>query len=249
MQIWISGIAGHMGQAVLAQCREQGIAVVGGVDVAAPAAVDVPVYTSFDEAPVCGDVIIDFSKPEGLDALLRYAVKNHIPAVIATTGYDDAQLAAIDEAAKQVAIFRSANMSVGVALIRQLARKAAEVLGDSFDVEIVETHHNRKVDAPSGTALMLYDAIKGAYDEEPKLVGGRYGRNTKRQKGEIGIHALRGGTVTGEHEVCFFGPMERIKITHSAENRAVFAAGAVKAAAFLADKAAGLYSMDDVVNG
>ena len=247
MKIWISGISGHMGQAVLAQARELGIEVVGGIDVAPCADASVPVYSSFDEAPAMGDVIIDFSKPSSLDALLRYAVKNSIPAVVATTGYDEAQLKAIDEAAKQVAIFRSANMSVGVALLRQLARKAAEVLGDSFDIEIVETHHNRKVDAPSGTALMLYDAVKAGLSEEPTLVGGRYGRNTKRQKGEIGIHALRGGTVTGEHEVCFFGPMERIRISHSAENRAVFAAGAIKAAEFLCGKEPGMYTMDDVV--
>lgn len=247
MKIWIAGIAGHMGQAVLAQAREMGIEVVGGIDVAPIADKSIPVYASFDDAPVMGDVIVDFSRPASLDALLRYAAANQMPAVIATTGFDEAQLAAIDEAARQTAIFRSANMSIGVALIRQLARKAAEVLGDTFDVEIVEAHHNRKMDAPSGTALMLYDAVKAAYDEEPKLVGGRYGRDCKRQKGEIGIHALRGGTVTGEHEVCFFGPMERIKITHSAENRAVFAAGALKAAAFLLDKAPGMYTMDDVV--
>lgn len=247
MKIWIAGIAGHMGQAVLAQAREMGIEVVGGIDVMPIADKSIPVYASFDEAPVMGDVIVDFSKPGTLDALLRYATANKMPAVIATTGFDDAQLAAIDEAAKQTAIFRSANMSVGVALIRQLARKAAEVLGDTFDVEIVEAHHNRKVDAPSGTALMLYDAVKAAYDEEPKLVGGRFGRDCKRQKGEIGMHAIRGGTITGEHEVCFFGPMERIKITHSAENRAVFASGALKAAAFLCDKEPGMYTMDDVV--
>lgn len=247
MKIWIAGIAGHMGRAVLAQAREMGVDVVGGIDVMPSPDPSVPVYASFDDAPVMGDVIVDFSRPASLDALLRYAVKNGIPAVIATTGFDDAQLAAIDEAARKVALFRSANMSVGVALIRQLARKAAEVLGDTFDVEIVEAHHNRKLDAPSGTALMLYDAVKSAYDEEPKLVGGRYGRDCKRQKGEIGIHAIRGGTVTGEHEVCFFGPMERIKITHSAENRAVFAAGALKAASFLCTKAPGMYTMDDVV--
>lgn len=247
MKIWIVGIAGHMGQAVLARCREMGVEVVGGIDVMPIADTSVPVYASFDEAPVAGDAIIDFSRPASLEGTLRYAVQNGLPAVIATTGFDDAQLAAIDEAAAKVAIFRSANMSIGVALLRQLAHKAAQVLGDTFDVEIVEAHHNRKADAPSGTALMLYDAVKTAYEEEPRLVNGRSGRDCKRQKGEIGMHALRGGTVTGEHEVCFFGPMERIKISHSAENRAVFAAGAVKAAAFLLGKAPGMYNMDDMV--
>lgn len=247
MKIWISGIAGHMGQAVLAECRAQGIEIAGGVDVSPVEGNDIPMYASFDEAPVMGDAIIDFSRPASLDALLRYAVSNRIPAVIATTGFDDAQLAAIDEAAKHIAIFRSANMSIGVALLRQLAFKAAQVLGDSFDVEIVEAHHNRKVDAPSGTAMMLYDAVKEAYDQPPRLVGGRFGRDCKREKGEIGVHALRGGTVTGEHEVCFFGPMERVKISHSAENRAVFAVGAVRAAAFLVGKEPGLYDMDDML--
>ncbi len=248
MKLWISGIAGHMGQAVLKLARESQMEVVGGVDVAPTPGVSVPVYSSFDEAPAMGDAIVDFSRPQCLDSLLRYAVQNNIPAVIATTGFDEAQLAAIEQAAQHVPIFRSANMSIGVALLRQLSRKAAEVLGDSFDVEIVEAHHNRKVDAPSGTALMLYDAINAAYNTPHPMVGGRSGRDCKRTKGEIGIHALRGGTVTGEHEVCFFGPMERIRLCHSAESRDVFAAGALKAAAFLQNKPPKLYNMDDIVS-
>lgn len=247
MKIWISGIGGHMGRAVLAQCQESGIEVVGGIDAQPAQDCGVPVYTSFDDAPAMGDAIIDFSKPGALASLLRYAVANGIPAVIATTGYDEEQLQAIEAASRQVAIFRSANMSIGVALLRQLARKAAQVLGEDFDVEIVEAHHSRKVDAPSGTALMLYDAVKDAYEETPQLVGGRYGRDCRREKGDIGIHAIRGGTVVGEHEVCFFGPMERLRLCHSAENRAVFAAGALRAARFLVGKAPGIYDMDDVL--
>lgn len=247
MKVWIVGIAGHMGQAVLQLCRESGVEIAGGIDRSPIADADVPVLPSFDGAPVMGDAIIDFSRPETLASTLRYATENRIPAVIATTGFTPAQLAAIDEAAKVTPIFRSANMSVGIALIRQLARKAAQVLGDGFDVEIVEAHHNRKADAPSGTALMLYDAVKDAFNEEPPMVCGRSGSSCKRQKGEIGVHSLRGGTVTGEHEVCFFGPMERVRICHSAENRAVFAAGALKAAAFLRGRQPGLYTMDDLV--
>lgn len=247
MQIWISGICGHMGRAVLEQCQASGLEVIGGIDTQPWEQSPVPVYASFDNAPVAGDVIIDFSKPAALDGLLRYARKTGIPAVIATTGLDEAQLHAIDAAAEQIAIFRSANFSIGVALIRQLAYQAAQVLGSDFDVEIVEAHHRRKADAPSGTALMLYDAIKEAYTPTPKLVGGRYGRDCKRQPDEIGVHALRGGTVAGEHEVCFFGSMERIKISHSAENRAVFAVGAVRAAQFLVKQAPGLYDMDDLL--
>ena len=138
-------------------------------------------------------------------------------------------------------------MSLGIALLRALAKKAAQVLGDGFDVEIVEKHHNRKKDAPSGTALMLYDAVKDAYDAPREAVSGRQGRDCQRQHQEIGLHALRGGTVTGEHEVCFFGPSERIVLSHSAENRSLFATGALKAAAFLVGKEPGLYNMDDMI--
>lgn len=245
MKILISGAAGHMGREVADQAKAAGIEVAGGVDVAGVQA-DFPVWTDFTQAPVV-DCIVDFSRPASLDGLLTYAMQNCIPAVLATTGYDEAQLAAIDEAAKVIPIFRSANMSVGIALLRALSRKAAQVLGDDFDVEIVEAHHNRKADAPSGTALMLYDAVKDAYDQPREAVYGRHGRDCKRQHNEIGIHALRGGTVTGEHEVSFFGASERIRISHSAENRSVFAVGALRAAEFLTGKKPGLYSMDDVV--
>ena len=245
MKILISGAAGHMGREVADQAKAAGIEVAGGVDVASVQA-DFPVWTDFTQAPVV-DCIVHFSRPASLDGLLAYAMQNRIPAVLATTGYDEAQLAAIDEAAKVISIFRSANMSVGIALLRALSRKAAQVLGDDFDVEIVEAHHNRKADAPSGTALMLYDAVKDAYDEPREAVYGRHGRDCRRAHSEIGLHALRGGTVTGEHEVCFFGPSERITLRHSAENRSVFAQGALRAAAFLPGKAPGLYTMDDVV--
>ena len=246
MRILISGALGHMGRAVAEQAKAAGVEVACGVDVQA-AAGEYPVYASFAEVKEDVDAIIDFSKPGSLEDLLAFAKARKIPAVLATTGYTDEQLAAIDEAAKEIAVFRSANMSVGVALVRMLCRKAAEVLGDAFDVEIVEAHHNRKVDAPSGTAVMLYNEIKDAYDSSRYAVNGRGGRDCKRQHGEIGMHALRGGTVTGEHEVCFFGQSERVKISHSAENRSIFAVGAVRAAAFLQGKAPGMYDMDDML--
>ena len=179
--------------------------------------------------------------------MLDYATKYRVPVVIASTGLTDEQLHQIAEASKVVPIFRSGNMSLGIALLRALAKKAAGVLGDAFDVEIVEAHHNRKLDAPSGTALMLLDAVKSAYPDEREAVFGRHGRDCKRQHQEIGMHSLRGDTVTGEHEVCFFGTGERIRISHSAENRGVFAAGALRAAAFLMNQQPGMYSMDDVV--
>ena len=245
MKILIAGALGYMGREVAAQARANGIEVACGVDIA-PGTADFPMYTTFEECPPV-DVIVDFStwKP-GAD-LLTYALKHRIPAVIATTGLSEEQLDAIDEAAKVIPIFRSGNMSLGIALLRALAKKAASVLGETFDIEIVEAHHNRKADAPSGTALMLLDAVKEGCESPREANYGRHGRDCKRQRKEIGMHALRGGTVTGEHEVIFFGTSERVKISHSAENRSVFAAGALKAAEFLAEQKPGLYSMDDVV--
>ncbi len=245
MKILISGALGYMGREVAAQAKAMDIEVACGVDVI-PGTADFPLHATFEDCPPV-DVIVDFStwKP-GAD-LLTYAVKHRIPAVIATTGLTEEQLAAIDEAAKIIPIFRSGNMSLGVALMRALAKKAAEVLGETFDIEIVEAHHNRKADAPSGTALMLLDAVKAGCESDREALYGRHGRDCKRKKQEIGVHALRGGTVTGEHEVCFFGPSERVKLSHSAENRSVFAAGALRAATFLVGKKPGLYTMDDVV--
>lgn len=245
MKILISGALGYMGREVAVQAKELGHEIACGVDVV-PGTADFPLYTTFEECPQV-DVIVDFStwKP-GAD-VLTYALKHRIPAVIATTGLTEEQLAVIDEAAKVIPIFRSGNMSLGIALLRALAKKAASVLGETFDIEIVEAHHNRKADAPSGTALMLLDAVKAGCESEREAVFGRHGRDCKRRKQEIGVHALRGGTVTGEHEVLFLGTSERVKISHSAENRSVFAAGALKAAEFLVGQKPGLYSMDDVV--
>lgn len=245
MKILISGAAGYMGREVAAQAKAAGMEMVG-VDIA-PMAADYPVHASFADAPTDVDCVVDFSRPASLDGLLAYATANGIPAVLATTGYTPEQLAQIDAASKRMAIFRSANMSVGIALLRALSRKAAQVLGEDFDVEIVEAHHNRKADAPSGTALMLLDAVKDAYQQPRVAQNGRAGRDCRRAHNEIGMHAIRGGTVTGEHQVLFLGPAERITVSHSAENRSVFAQGAMRAATFLVGKAPGLYTMDDVV--
>lgn len=246
MKVLITGALGFMGLEVARAVRAAGCEIACGVD-PREGTTDYPLYRSFADVQGEVDVIIDFSSPAALDDLLGYARAHHVPAVLATTGYTPEQLQQIDEAAKEIALFRSANMSVGVALLRALSRKAAQVLGAQYDIEIIEAHHNRKQDAPSGTALMLLDAVKAGADEELEAVFGRHGRDAKRQPREIGVHAVRGGTVTGEHEVCFFGPSERIKLSHSAENRGVFAGGAVRAAAYLVGKAPGLYSMDDVM--
>ena len=247
MKIIISGAMGHMGKTVAEQAAQAGMEIAFGVDVAA-GEMPYPLYHSFDEAPASEDaVIIDFSKPDGLTALLAYAVKHHVPCVLCTTGYTAEQEKQVEEASKQIPVFRSANMSIGIALLRQLARKAAQVLGDAYDVEIVEMHHRRKADAPSGTALMLYNAVADAYDEPRNMVCGRSGNSCKRTHNEIGMHSVRGGTVAGEHQVLFLGEAERVTVSHSAENRSVFAVGALRAAAFLAEKPAGRYDMDDLI--
>lgn len=246
MKVWITGALGFMGREVANAVKLAGAEIAGGIDPRNGSA-EFPLFSSFAQAQGEGNVIIDFSSPDALDDILAFAIEHRLPVVLATTGYTPEQLAKIDEAAQKIAIFRSANMSVGVALLRALSKKAAQVLGDTFDIEIVEAHHNRKLDAPSGTALMLLEAVKSGLSDERYAVHGRSGRDSKRQKAEIGMHALRGGTVTGEHEVCFFGPSERVTISHSAENRGVFAGGAVRAAAWLIGKEPGLYSMDDVM--
>lgn len=244
MKIIVSGALGHMGREVGRAAAENGIEVAFGIDLAEGDAA-FPLYTTFAEAPAAdGAVIIDFSAPDSLTDLLAYAVKEHAPAVLATTGYTEEQLCAVDAAAKEIPVFRSANMSFGVAVLKKLSAVASAAL-ESFDIEITETHHRRKADAPSGTALLLADAVMAACKEEKHTVCGRSGRHV-RQKSEIGIHALRGGTVAGEHSVCFFGLSERIVLSHTAENRGVFASGAVRAAAFLAGQGPGLYGMDDM---
>lgn len=193
------------------------------------------------------DVIVDFSNPSALYALLGYARKTRTPAVIATTGFDAKQLDAIKKAAKEVPIFYSPNMSLGVSLVTQLAWRAAEALGGSYDIEIVEAHHNQKLDAPSGTALLLADAVSDALPEKPEYVYDRHAKKAKRSKNEIGIHSVRGGTITGEHTVIFAGENEVITISHSAQSRQIFAAGAVNAALFLVGKDNGLYTMKELL--
>ena len=247
MKIYLSGAAGHMGRAVAAEAARLGVEIAGGVDLS-PADLPFPLTDRFSSLPAGGEALIDFSMPSSLESLLAFAVSKKIPAVLCTTGYTEDQLRAIDEASRQIPIFRSGNMSVGIAVLRRLARQAAAMLGDSFDIEIVEAHHRRKADAPSGTALMLYDAVKDARGTESPAVTGRSGRDCRRQPGDIGLHAIRGGTVVGEHEVLFLGDMERITITHSAESRSVFAVGALRAAEFLIGREPGMYNMDDMLD-
>ena len=249
MKMLIGGALGRMGRE-LAQCAEAaGVTVAGGVDVAyrgQPA--DFPIVTGFDLMTAQADVLVDFSRADALPELLEAALAKGMPAVLCATGYTDAELAQIKAASGHIAILRSANMSLGVSVLRELVAMAAKVLGEDFDIEIVEKHHRMKLDSPSGTALMLLEAASEARGGVATPVYGRYGRMEKRSPQDIGLHAVRGGTVTGEHEVGFYGNGEQILLTHRAENRALFAQGALKAARFLADKPAGLYTMRDVVS-
>lgn len=248
--ILLSGCNGKMGSAV-AQCvaARKDCRVIAGIDTNSNTSAEFPVFGSAAEFEGKVDVIIDFSHPSALEDLLQYAVAKKIPAVIATTGLDDAQTQLLHSAAKDIPVFFSANMSIGVSLLKELAQTAARVLGDSFDIEIVEMHHNQKLDAPSGTALMLADAIAEELREQPCYEYDRHLKREKRSKNEIGIHAVRGGTIIGEHEIIFAGHDEIITLSHSARSKQIFASGAVNAALFIEDKGPGLYSMKELVSG
>ncbi len=247
LKVLVCGIGGKMGANIVGLLSDDGEAEVAcGVDMRAPEGAKVNVYPDFKDIKEKVDVIIDFSSPAALAGELEYATKNTIPAVIAATGYSPEQLADIERAAKDVAIFRSANFSLGINLLCGLVKKACEALGENFDIEIIERHHNKKVDAPSGTALMLADAMNEVLDEKRQYVEGRSGI-VGRRGNEIGIHAVRGGTIVGEHEVMFAGEDEIITLSHSARSKKVFAAGAVKAAKWIAGKPAGLYDMNNLL--
>lgn len=248
MRILLLGCNGRMGQAVTAlAAKTEDCSVVAGVD-RQTAGEPYPVYARPADCREAADVIVDFSHPSLVTEGLRYAVDHRLPAVIATTGLDDSQQAAIRAAARTVPVFFSSNMSFGVALLAALTKKAAAVLGDSFDIEILEMHHNRKLDAPSGTALMLADAAKAGLTYTPEYVYDRHDRRQPRDAREIGISAVRGGNIVGEHQVIFAGEDELIQLTHRAQSRGVFAAGALRAAQFLMGKAPGLYTMEDLLN-
>lgn len=241
IDVLIAGINGKMGAAVKRLLQDDPDArAVCGVDTAEERDTDIPVYKSFSYVRENVDVIIDFSSPSALESELLWATKKNIPVVLGTTGYDSKQLSLIDETAKKIALFKTANFSLGINLLIKLVRQAAKTLGENFDIEIIEKHHSHKADAPSGTALMLADSANVC---EKEVLTGRKGKRGK----EIGIHAVRGGTIVGEHEVIFAGEDEIVTLSHSARSKTVFAAGAVKAAKFLAGKPAGKYDMQDIL--
>ena len=247
-KILLSGCCGKMGRFVAsAVAQRKDCEIVAGIDIVDDSTLGFPVFSNYDEVQVKADVIIDFSNPSLLPSMLSYAEKTNTGVVLATTGLTDEQIKTVEDASKNVPVFFSYNMSIGVSLLCELSKVAAKVLGTGFDVEIVEAHHNQKLDAPSGTAIMLGNAIK----EEMPDAYFEYDRHSKREKrhtNEIGIHSVRGGTIVGEHEVIFAGNDEIVKLSHSARSRAIFANGAVNAAVFLKNKENGVYNMSDLVN-
>lgn len=247
LRVILSGCNGKMGRVITDIINKRDDAViVAGVDLDLSQNGPFPVFRKFTDINCEADVIIDFSNSAVLESLLSFAVNKKMPCVIATTGFSDTQVEQIKKASEEIPVFFSFNMSLGINLLAELCAKAASIL-DGFDIEIIEKHHNQKVDAPSGTAILLYNEINNQLQGKMKPEYDRHPKREKRSNNEIGIHAVRGGTIVGEHEVIFAGRDEIITLSHSARSKEVFAVGAVNAAFFLKDKSAGIYSMKELV--
>lgn len=243
------GCNGAMGQVITKLAAEDNDAeIVAGIDRNDNRENPYPVYTSCDDCAVEADVIVDFSVAQAVDGVLAYALKRKMPLVLCTTGLSEKQLEDVKAASAQIPILRSANMSLGVNTVFKLAAAAAKILGEAgYDIEIVEKHHNKKMDAPSGTALAIADAINEAMNERYTYKLDRSAERAKRDANEIGIQAVRGGTIVGEHEVFYCGQDEVIEIKHTAYSKAIFGKGAIQAAQFLKDQKPGMYQMSDVI--
>lgn len=248
-RVIMHGCNGKMGQVITDLCREDSeIEIVAGVDVSNHIQNEYPVYQSLWDCKKEADAIIDFASAQAVDVLLDYSVEKKIPVVVCTTGLSEEQLAKVEEASKETAVLRSANMSLGINTLMDILKKAAQVLAPAgFDMEIVEKHHNQKIDAPSGTALALADALNDALEETYEYKYDRSKERKKREKNEIGIQAVRGGNIVGEHEVIFAGVDEVIEFKHTAYSKAIFGKGAIEAAKYLSGKPAGFYDMSDVI--
>ena len=248
VEVILHGCNGRMGQMLSGLIAEdEEMKVVAGIEPSGEAKNDYPVYKSFDELKETADVIIDFSTASAIDSLLDYCEKTHTPLVLCSTGLSEAQLDRVERLAKVSAVLVSANMSLGINVLLKLLKSVTKTLyGNGFDIEIVEKHHNQKLDAPSGTALALADVMKDELDDISYNLD-RTKVRKKRERNEIGISAVRGGTIVGEHEVIFAGTDEVIEIKHTAYSRAIFAKGAMSAAKFLKGKSAGKYNMSDVI--
>lgn len=248
-KIIITGANGKMGKVLQSIISNRDdCEIVAGVDLNTEQSASFPIYATIEEVQEKADAVIDFSNPVLLESLLNYSRSSGTPLVIATTGYNDEQKKMISDASKQCPIFFTYNMSMGINLLANLAKKAAEILGNDFDIEIVEKHHNQKIDAPSGTALMLADAICEVKDEPMKYEYDRHSKREKRTKNEIGLHAVRGGTIVGEHDIIFAGRDEIITLSHSARSKEIFAVGAVNAAVYMSGKPSGMYDMKELID-
>lgn len=246
VNLTICGANGKMGRVISSVIKDRDdCTVISGIDLNTEKYADFEIYENVKELPVKPDVIIDYSHPTCLiqHGLLDYCLSTGTAIVIATTGYNEDQIEAIKKAAEQIPVFFTFNMSLGINLLCKLAKTAAEVLGGQFDIEILEKHHNQKIDAPSGTAIMLANAINETLNNKYQYVYDRHSQRKKRDKNEIGMHSVRGGTIVGEHDIIFAGRDEVITISHSAASKEVFAVGSVNAAVFIAQKPVGLYDM------
>ena len=246
--IILSGANGRMGRAITEKAmKNDKFEIVAGYDINDKCVNPYPVFCDIEKCDVQADVIIDFSHPSAFDAVLRFARKRKLPLIVATTGLSEKQKEELFSAKDEIPVFYSANMSLGINLLINLCKKTVAVLGDKFDIEIVEKHHRTKLDAPSGTALAIADGIGEVLESSPEYVYDRHSVRRVRGNNEIGIHSVRGGNIVGEHEVIFAGDDELISLSHSATSREVFAGGALAAAEFMKGKPAGIYSMDDLI--
>ena len=247
-QIAICGANGKMGKVIYDVISNRNdCKVISGIDINTEKYADFTIVSKPNELPVKPDVIIDFSNPASLDGLIEYGLTTGCGIVFATTGYSSEQIAKIKKTAEQIPVFFTFNMSLGINLLVELSKKAAALLGGQFDIEIVEKHHNQKIDAPSGTAIMLADAINEVLDNSNQYTYDRHSQRKKREKNEIGIHSVRGGTIVGDHEVIFAGRDEVITLSHHAASKEVFAVGSVNAAVFISGKKSGLYDMSQLI--
>ena len=248
MKIILCGCNGKMGKYITQVAKNsKNIEIVAGIDKNNSENENFPVFTSLDKVNLNADILIDFSHPSALDGILEYCSKKEIPAVICTTGFSSLQIEKIKEYSKEIALFYSQNMSLGINLLINLTKKATEFLGTDFNIEIIEKHHNQKIDSPSGTALMIANEISECLPDKPLCIFDRSKSRAPRSKNEIGIHSIRAGNICGDHEVIFAGENEIITISHHAQSRNIFAEGAIKAAEFLMFKSPGLYTMQDMV--
>ncbi|MDP4144320.1 MAG: 4-hydroxy-tetrahydrodipicolinate reductase [Bacillota bacterium] len=248
VNVLLVGCGGRMGKTIVEASKNiDEVTIAAGIDKFSNGNFEFPVFSSIEECNIKCDVILDFSRPDTLDSIIAYSEKFNLPIVFCTTGYTPEQLDKLHGYSKKQAIFRSGNMSLGVNIVNNILKMFSAALYENFDIEVIEKHHNQKVDAPSGTALLLADTIKNSIQDETKYVHGRDGI-AKRERNEIGIHAVRGGSIVGEHEIIFAGQGETIEIKHTAISREVFAVGALKASAYMVGKQPGLYNMDHVLN-